>query len=142
MGAFRRSRTIRAGEPVPLKIQERDEWILESLAKMTFLTTAQLGALYFGASSAATNKRMGKLHRAGYVRAWVPHGNLAAENVYSLDRKGAGVIAKVAGQRPRVPQGLDGQLRHRLLINEVRVRLAMALAEDDGEITSWQSDQE
>lgn len=142
MGAQRRSRTARPSR-VPLALQERDPWILESIAKMRFLSTAQLAALHFGGSQAATIKRMAKLHAAGLVRAWVPDANLAGPNVYSLDRKGAKMLAtEGSATKITVPQGLDGSLAHALLINDVRIALALAVPEAGGKLEWWRSDRE
>lgn len=142
MGARRQSRTSRPREAPALKIQERDRWIFESLAKMGALSTTQLARLHFAGSAPATNKRLPALHRAGFVRAWVPNHNLAAENVYSLDRKGARLLAQAASVRARVPQGLDGTLQHTLVINDARIAVALALPGAGGELVFWKSDRE
>lgn len=142
MGKLRQSRTARPAPAGAVKPQERDQWIFESLGKMDCLTTSQIAALHFGGSVWAAQKRLLRLHRAGWVRAWVPERNLAMPNVYTLDRRGAALLGELTGQRWRAPQGLDGQLKHRLLINEIRIQIALALDPADGELVFWRSDRE
>jgi hypothetical protein len=142
MGVLRQSRTARPASGADIKLQERDHWILESLGKMACLATGQLAALHFEGSAWAAQKRLVRLHRAGYIRAWVPDGNLATPNVYTLDRRGRELLATTTGERWTAPHGLDGQLKHRLLINEVRIRLALALEESEGELVFWRTDRE
>lgn len=117
-------------------------WLLEALGKMRFLTTTQVARLAFGGSRWAGNKRLRKLLDAGLVRAWVR--DLADDNVYSLDRAGARVLGGVNGDPGpwTVPRGLDGNLDHLLTINQVRIRLALELAEAGGELAWWRSDWE
>jgi hypothetical protein len=121
MAGIRQSRAQRKAEPPPIRIQERDRFILEALGKMRFLTTAQIAALAFGHSRWAANKRLRKLLDAAFVRAWVRE--LAKENVYSLDRLGA----RTLDGDGRVPRRLDGTIEHLLGINQVRSALALAL---------------
>ncbi len=122
------------------RLTERDLWILESVGKMRFLTTSQLAQLHFEGSRSAANKRLRKLLDAGLIRSWVR--DLAQDNVYSLDRKGLGVLDDPdPGMNHTVPRGLDGNLDHLLAINQVRISLALGLP-GVGEIAWWRSDWE
>ncbi|MGH7307086.1 MAG: replication-relaxation family protein [Candidatus Rokuibacteriota bacterium] len=107
---------------------------------MRFLTTSQLARLGFGGSRWAANKRLRKLLDGGLVRVWVR--DLARDNVYSLTRRGAAHLASEEEAAWPVPRGLDGNLDHLLAINEVRISLALGLAETGGEIRCWRSDWE
>ncbi len=120
----------------------RDAWLLEALGKMRFLETRQLARLAFGGSRWAANKRLRKLLDGGLVRVWVR--DLARDNVYSLTRAGAGHLAERSDGEMAwtIPRGLEGNLDHLLAINEVRISLALGLAEAGGEITHWRSDWE
>src|SRR5262249_35042743 len=90
-------------------------------------------------SRPAAHKRLRKLLDARYVRAWVR--DLAGENIYSLNRAGARMLAGDE-EAPIVPRSLDGNLDHLLAINGLRVSLALGLSEVGGEISWWQSDWE
>jgi hypothetical protein len=124
------------------RITERDGFILEALGKMRFLETRQLTELAFEGSQWAARKRLRKLLDGGLVRVWVR--DLARDNVYSLTRSGAASIAAELDGNPSwpVPRSLDGNLDHLLAINEVRISLALGLAEAGGEIKYWRSDWE
>jgi hypothetical protein len=118
-------------------------WLLEGLGKMRFLTTSQLGRLYFNGSRWSPNKRLRKLLDAGYLKVWVR--NLSEENIYSITRNGIYAIENENMTLPletKIPSGLDGNLQHLLSINEVRTSLALSLPEANGEIIWWRSDWE
>jgi hypothetical protein len=117
-----------------MRIQKRDGFILEALAKMRFLATTQIATLAFGTSRWAAQKRMRKLLDSALVRVWIR--SLNEENVYSLDREGA----KLLGGRVTVPRGLDGNLDHLLGINQVRIACALALSSIGAELIRWKSD--
>jgi Replication-relaxation len=136
MADVRQPRATRKPEPQPVRIQERDRFILEALAKMRFLTTTRIASLAFAKSRWAANKRLRKLLDAGMVRVWVR--SLNHENVYSLDRAGAKLL-KIAVP---IPRGLDGNLDHLLSINRARIALAMGLSLVGGELANWRSDWE
>src|SRR5262245_21823763 len=61
MGITRQSTTLPKATANPIRLQERDYWILEALTKMRFMTTSQLSRLYFESSRCATNKCMRRL---------------------------------------------------------------------------------
>ena len=141
MTGVRQSRTIRHSQARAFCLQDRDRWIIESLGKMRFLTTTQLARLVFGGSRWAANKRLRKLLDAGLIRSWVR--DLAEDNVYSLDRKGLGVLDDPdLGTNHTVARGLDGNLTHLLSINQARIALVLDLPAAGGEIAWWRSDWE
>jgi hypothetical protein len=122
-----------------LRFTERDRWLLESLAKMRFLTTSQLARLGFGGSCWAANKRLRKLLDGRLVRVWLR--SLADENVYSVTPAGSTAAADGSEESDAVvPRGLDGNLDHLLAINTVRIALALGLSDIGAEITWWRSD--
>src|SRR5438034_9164107 len=114
----RRRRDLRGA--VRVRPTGRDEWLLEALAKMKFLTTTQVAALAFHQSRWSTNKRLRRLFDAGLVRVWVRA--LARDNVYSLAPAGARLMraSQPDDRAPACPTRLDGNLDHLLAINEVR----------------------
>jgi DNA-binding transcriptional ArsR family regulator len=121
-----------------LQLTERDRWLLESIAKMRFLSTSQLVRLGFGASRSAVNKRLRRLFDAGLVRAWVRC--LESENVYSLTAAGRLTLPTDDGSHVTVPRGLDRDLDHTLAINDVRIALATTLPAIHADLVSWLSD--
>ncbi len=133
---------MRRPEVGAIRLQERDVWILEAVAKMRFLTTTHLAKLAFAESRWAANKRLRKLLDAGLIRVWVR--DLAKDNVYSLTRAGVRVLEEKANDDgvPRVPRGLDGNLDHLLTINQVRIAVALGLSQAEGELRWWRSDWE
>src|SRR2546427_969697 len=90
MAQVRQPRAVRHEDPPRIRLQDRDCWIIESLAKMRFLTTGHLAELFFEGSRWAANKRLRRLLDAGLIRSWVL--DLAQDNVYSLDRKGVNLL--------------------------------------------------
>lgn len=139
--SIRTGRTVRRRERV-VRVTARDAWLLEAVAKMRFLETRQLARFAFQGSRWAANKRLRKLLDAGLLRVWVR--DLARDNVYSLTRAGVHELVECSdgGSLWTVPRGLDGNLDHLLAINEVRISLALGLAEVGGEIRHWRSDWE
>jgi len=126
-----------------IRLTDRDLWLLEGLAKMRFLTTGQLAKLYFDGSRWSANKRLRKLLDAGHLKAWVR--SLSEENVYSITRSGIKAIENGNVELPletKMPHGLDGNLEHLLIINDVRTSLVSDLPEVGGEIVWWRSDWE
>jgi hypothetical protein len=127
------------------RLREADLWILEALAKMLFLTTSQVSRIFFEGSRWTANKRLRKLLDGGYIRVWVR--SLTEDNIYSLDRGGAKAISQAwaetnPGHRARTPKGLDGNLTHLLLINDVRASIALDVQTLDAELVWWRSDWE
>lgn len=125
-----------------MRLTDRDEWILESLAKLRFGTTRQLADLHFAGSRSAANKRLRKLLDGRLVRAWVR--DLADDNIYALDRRGAVLVGESDSEAPplAVVRGLDRNLEHLLAINDVRLWLALGLGLMGAELTWWRSDWE
>lgn len=139
----RTGRTVRKVRAARTRINERDRWILDAVARMRFLTTRQIAHLYFMGSRWAANKRLRRLLDAGVIRAWVPKRE--GDNVYSLNPAGRGMLYdedRDGGAPILCPRGLDGQLEHLLAINTVRIALAVDLPRDDAEIRWWRSDWE
>ena len=124
----------------------RDEWLIEALGKMRFLTTRQIADLLFGGSRSAANKRLRRLLDAGLVRVWLR--NLNTDNVYAITPRGRRILEVYATELAEsavvitCPRELDGQLDHLLAINTIRVILAMDLPDTGGAITWWHSDWE
>jgi hypothetical protein len=108
---------------------------------MRFLTTTQLARLAFQGSRWAANKRLRKLLDGGLVRVWIR--DLARDNIYSLTRAGCRAAGRTGEDASwSLPRGLDGNLDHLLVINDVRISLALDLPAMGGELRAWRSDWE
>lgn len=124
-----------------MRLTDRDLWILEALGRMRFLTTAQLARLAFATSRSAANKRLRQLLNTGLVRVWVR--DLAQDNVYGLTEIGSRLLGSpLQGGSWPVLRGLDRQLDHLLLINDVRIAFILGLVRIGGELRWWKSDWE
>jgi hypothetical protein len=117
-----------------MRLTSRDLEILEAVGKLRFTTTTQLARLYFGSRSGA-NKRLRKLLDGGLLKVWLRQ--LAEENVYSLTRTG---LKTLDASGIAVPRELDGNLEHLLMLNEVRIRVAMGLETLGGQLAWWRSE--
>lgn len=142
----RTKRTSRKATECRSDRTERDQWLIEALGKMRFLTTRQIADLLFGGSRSAANKRLRRLLDAGVVRVWLR--NLNTDNVYAITPRGRRVLEGCSTEsvEPAVaitcPRELDGQLDHLLAINSIRVVLAIDLPDTGGVIAWWRSDWE
>lgn len=107
--------------------------------KMRFLTTSQIGQLYFEGSRWSANKRMRKLFDSKLVKVWMR--SLSEENVYSVSRRGIEAVEEHCLKvEAKAPLSLEGNLAHLLAINDVRVSFALNLSKAAGEIMWWHSD--
>ena len=134
------ARRPRRRSSAALKLQKRDLWILEGLAKMRFLTTSHIARLYFGGARSITNRRLRRLRQARYVRAF--SRGLNTDMIFSLLPAGSDALGEIvrSDAAPRCPRRLDGQIDHLLAINTVRIALAATLI--GGSLHDWQSDWE
>ncbi len=136
-------RMVRRPDSPPVSVTERDQYLLQSIGKLRFVTTGQVLRLRFASSRSAANKRLRRLFDAGLLRVWVRC--LEEENLYALTLAGRAALidGATAGDNARalhVPRGLDRDLDHTLAINDVRIALATTLPLLDAELLSWRSD--
>ena len=89
-------RTMRSDHGVQARINERDRWLLDALARMQFLTTRQIARLLFNGSRSATRRRLRKLFDAGVIRAWMR--SLNADNVYALTPRGRQLLEEESAE--------------------------------------------
>jgi len=139
----RRSRSV-PYMAATVRLTERDVSVFSALLRTRFLSTSLVALLFFGNSRWAANKSLRRLLNAGYVKVWVR--SLTLDNVYSLTRRGLDALAIDDLDNPRsktaAPRRLDGNLDHLLMLNRVRIMLALSLPACGGEIISWRSDWE
>lgn len=131
----RRKKFVRSDARDPLKLQPRDIALLRDVAEYRFLNTEQLVSLHEGSDRGIGN-RLSLLFQHGYLdRPKVQKAaNLAtAHVVYSLDRKGAEVLAKDAQEREGILRRVrevnhtSPLIAHALMISQFRVCLMLTL---------------
>ena len=81
------------------------------------------------------NKRLRKLLDAGLVQVWVR--SLLEENIYAVAQEGIDLLHAREVEidlTATAPRRLDGNLDHLLLINQIRIALALDLTDS----STWQ----
>ncbi len=134
----RRSRFVRTGDPVPMRLVERDHAILESVAVLRLARAWHLHELHFeGRTLKVCQVRLQKLWSNGYLdrlfqpmvlvdgRAQ-PH---CTTPVYQLTAKGASALRRT-GRSVKRPSGTPSpyRLTHDLLVLDARVAITLASA--------------
>src|SRR3989344_870542 len=131
MSKPRRQKFVRGEASDPLKLMPRDIALLRDVAEHRFLNTDQLVSLHEGSDRGIGN-RLSLLFQHGYLdRPKVQKAaNLTtAHVVYSLDRKGAEVLAKDAQEREgilrriREVQHTSPLIAHASMTSQMRVCL-------------------
>jgi hypothetical protein len=140
----RRPRLRRCNNPPPMVLTERDRMILAAVYKHRFLTRDHIAAIFFPSSPLARrpylisscNSRLQKLFHHGYLARATRGQTLASSTVYALDRRGAGVVARMHGLDPAEihwsPKRRSSELyfrEHTLAINDLWVAFELAARE-------------
>jgi hypothetical protein len=137
----RTGRSVSRGAQV--RLQTRDLWCLEAVAKLRFMTTDQICRVYFPDTPHYAAKRLRRLVDAGLLRVFLR--SLADSNIYTITRPGLTRL-KQSGidltEEVKVPQALDGNLDHLLCINTLRCAFALGLGNLGATLTWWRSDWE
>lgn len=129
--------------PGRLRIQPRDAALIRDLASFRFLNTAQILALHAG-SKAHFQHRLTLLYQLGYVDR--PEGqkafSLPSDHIiYSLGKKGAELAFPDERDRKlwaRLNAKISSpNLKHALMISQLRTVLTLALQTQGGKITRW-----
>ncbi len=140
-----RRKTFVRGEADPLKIQPRDLALLHDVAEFRFLNTEQLASLHKGSPRGIAN-RLSLLFQHGYLdRPKVQKAaHLSSPHiVYSLDRKGAEVLAKDAEEREGILRRIrevrhtSPLMAHASMISQFRVCLTLALEGTGAKLVRW-----
>lgn len=140
-----RRKTFVRGEADPLKLQPRDLALLRDVSEFRFLNTEQLVSLHEGSRRGIAN-RLSLLFQHRYLDR--PEVQKAARLssphlVYSLDRKGAEVLAKDAQEREGILRRIrevkhtSPLIAHASMISQFRVCLTLALKGTDTKLVRW-----
>jgi len=141
-----RRKTFVRGEADPLKLTPRDMAFLRDVAEFRFLNTEQLVSLHEGSPRGIAN-RLSLLYQHRYLdRPEVQKAARLSSShiVYSLDRKGAEVLAKDAQEREgmlrriREVRHTSPLIAHASMISQFRVCLTLAVKKrPDVKLTRW-----
>ena len=140
-------------DQLKVELSGKDEAILESLARMRFMTTAQLRDLVFGdkrtasAGLRAANRALARLRASGLITALDRRiGGVRAGSgsyVWTLTEGGARLVGTPGeGRRSRIRQPSRTFLEHHLATAEAVVRLHTAARRTNNRIVAIQAEPE
>lgn len=144
----RRKRNRRDDNPPPMILTERDKRIVEAVYQCRVLRQDQIHSLFFGASKAASQRRLALLYHHGFltrVFLTVRASYMLSPALYMLDRRGAELLRSELGYDgiTWTSKSQDvGQpfLEHTLAINDVRVAITIACRAQDYTLLDWRSE--
>ncbi len=145
MSKPRRKKFVR-NKANPLILQPRDMELLRDLSEYRFLNTEQILALNPGGKRNML-RRLAAMFDLGFLDKPKTQGNArlrSSHTVYSLDQKGAEVLAKDATEREKILRRIRETrhtspiIAHALMISQFRVCLTLALKKrSDVQLTRW-----
>lgn len=144
----RRKRNRRDENPPPMILTERDRRIVEAVYQCRVLRQDQIHALFFGASKAASQRRLALLYHHGFltrVFLTVRASYMLSPALYMLDKRGAELLRSEMGYDDITWTSKShdvGQpfLEHTLAINDVRVAVTIACRTHDYSLLDWRSE--
>lgn len=144
----RRKRNKRDDHPPPMLLTERDRQIVEMVYQCRVLRQDQIHGLFFGASKAASQRRLALLYHHGFLTRLfltVRASYLLSPALYMLDKRGAELLRSERGYDDITwtSKTLDvGQqfLEHTLAINDVRVAITLACRSAGYALVEWRSE--
>jgi hypothetical protein len=114
-------------------LTDRDRELFKLLSQARWLSTAQIGRRFFpGVSMNAVSKRLRRLVSGGLLFGTRPERT--GESFFRLTRQGAGEV----GEDVVVPRKLPAQLKHRRLINDIRLWLATCSMATHRFLAEWE----
>lgn len=144
----RRKRNRRDAAPPPMILTERDKQIVEAVYQCRVLRQDQIHTLFFGASKAASQRRLALLYHHGFltrVFLTVRASYMLSPALYMLDRRGAELLRSELGYDDIswTSKSHDvGQpfLEHTLAINDVRIAVTLACRIHGYTLLEWRSE--
>lgn len=145
----RRKRNRRDDTPPTMILTARDRQIVEMVYQCRVLRQDQIHALFFGASTSASQRRLALLFHHGFLtRVFLTAraSYMLSPALYMLDKRGAELIRMEFGYDDiawTTKSNDVGQqfLEHTLAINDVRVAFTLACRQLDGfELLEWRSE--
>lgn len=144
----RSPRNRRSRKPKSIRLTERDIAILQAIYSYRWLTTEQIGRLFFPSLHRAY-ERMEALYHNGYVDRVFPGENIHQMNaamLYILDKRGAEVLSEYLKQKvERDEQAHKVKpmfLEHAMAINDVRIAVSLACQKTGRILLDWQTESE
>lgn len=145
---IRRKRNQRDANPPPMILTERDKRIVEAVYQCRVLRQDQIHTLFFGASKAASQRRLALLYHHGFltrVFLTVRASYMLSPALYMLDKRGAELLRSELGYDDIAWTSKShevGQpfLEHTLAINDVRVAVTIACRTHGYTLLEWRSE--
>lgn len=145
----RRKRNRRDDHPPAMVLTKRDKQIIEMVYQCRVLRQDQIHALFFGASTSASQRRLALLFHHGFltrVFLTVRASYMLSPALYMLDKRGAELLRMEFGYDDiawTTKSNDVGQpfLEHTLAINDVRVAVMLACRQTkDFVLLDWRSE--
>lgn len=145
----RRKRNRRDDFPPAMVLTARDRQIVEMVYQCRVLRQDQIHALFFGASTSASQRRLALLYHHGFLtRVFLTAraSYMLSPALYMLDKRGAELLRMEFGYDDitwTTKSNDVGQqfLEHTLAINDVRVAVTLACRQLDGcDLLEWRSE--
>jgi hypothetical protein len=145
MARIQRQKLVRREVADPLSLQMRDIALLRDLWEYRFLNTEQILALHPGGERNRL-RRLAAMYDLGFLDRPKTQGHArlrSSHTVYALDKKGAEVLGKDAGEREgilrriRETKHTSALISHSLMISQFRVCLTLALKSTDTKLVKW-----
>ncbi|MBI1280107.1 MAG: hypothetical protein GC179_18405 [Anaerolineaceae bacterium] len=144
----RRKRNQRDIHPPAMVLTERDKRIVEAVYQCRILRQDQIHTLFFGASKAASQRRLALLYHHGFLNRvflTVRASYMLSPALYMLDRRGAELLRSDLGYDDITWSSKSqnvGQpfLEHTLAINDVRVAVTVACRTHGYALFDWRSE--
>lgn len=136
----------RAGRTHARVLTERDRDLLLFVGTQEVTSLEQLARRFWPEARLSTAQdRLTQLVRSEYLRSkrcYTRNAQKAGELVYSLTRKAVPLFSIAEQARLHVGLPPSNDIEHRLLANEVRLRLEEQLYADGGRLIGWHSERE
>jgi hypothetical protein len=144
----RRKRNQRDNNPPPMVLTERDKRIIEAVYQYRVLRQDQIHTLFFGASKAASQRRLALLYHHGFLTRrflTVRTSYLLSPALYLIDKRGAEVLRAEFGYDVIHWEASDNAvglqfLEHTLTINDIRIAVTLACQQLDYTLLTWQGE--
>ncbi len=130
-------------DPPGLKIQERDIWLLETVAKLKMATADQVAVVCGFESAKQARKRLERFVKADYVQKF--DNVFEQKRIYAITRLGLKLAQSESEydlDHIKPPREMDGKMSHLHAINSTRLALACQLPNAGGYLSWWQTDWE
>jgi len=142
MATERQRRDVRASEPAPMRLTERDKQIIKAVCDFRVLRQDQLQTLFFPSKNTA-QRALARLYHHGYLaRLFWPVVTGSPPTLYVLDRKAVDMLKAEFGYNDLrwfpTSRALKGQfLEHTSAINDFRIAISFAAQKRGYTLAKW-----